>query len=544
MTSRKDISVAVVICLYNASMCFFVIFTEGNPTNSTPVVTQLVDKLDGDRGTSWAEYVDESMTELSHCHQWYEDIPREWCNNYISTIHRMMVNLVNQMSSQAQQIKQCRFVPDQELRYLFDGPYGSLEYNGACNIEWYITVHPAFSLNISVLAYDPVLLAPGCSQYYYVSDWRNWFRTVSGFNFVYRSINKENNLDTTPLCGKIIPTHVLNSGSSIKFQMPVVLGPFPVTIRIIYHIMRKLPEVALQKVKQHGRIFSSSNTKGMIIFQTYDTNKPGYYFSRFKRFFLNLIFDQTSVAFINVHTFWMWQLHLNITKIDIEQNDEFDIAFVDGYTQPWDSIIHAHTHFVGITSNSSTENFTSTLSEATLVVKYSNVRHLSFSVMYNSTRISCVPNICHENTTTIGKDATYTAEVISTTTQIYNLTYSTESLHSATSISLIITSLDVRGYYTYLCDYGGLLLMYKEGTQPYLPLGLYCSQGVITGILRAAKPLYLGSGSLSIIIKNYGPLNSIHLRYTVFDSECRGIVSGHFYLGHSLMNVQKIKVSL
>jgi hypothetical protein len=251
---------------------------------------------------------------------------------------------------------------------------------------------------------------------------------------------------------------------------------------------------------------------------------------------------KTAIIVINIRTFMMWRVACIFYAMGQASDNNNNVTFIDGHVHVWDAI----SYFPTMTGEVN-KKFQSTLNELTVVIHHDTDPMAGYDALgfdFFTLRDPCISVYCYQNVSVVQEGDIYSVEVNTEKTEIYNLTYYIPPGGATHSLALNITTFDLKGYSTYFCGYGGVQLSYREGSVWHLPLGLYCSQGTIIGLKQAAQPLHLGSGSLSIIIKNHRPMNTLVFSFVVYTSPCRGIISSHHQQQHYIFRMFSNAVSI
>ena len=498
-------------------------------------VEDLLSQLHPDtRGISWRLYVNKMVSHVDRCHL-RQHVRPYWCSSYKNIIQYVWRSLQIQGASQSCKVETCK--PNARNTNLFLASFGSIHYSESCKMEWIIKINPMFSFNITLLYYESVLqpaksiaFSSDEERWNYIRRYRHQELLHRGFSLVfknpftfYHGINH-----IASFGGKLTRSSIYFGGDLLYIMISPILKRTNVHFALTYQIFGKLSrfhyEPSTHSYVTPGRymyrgLIVDSSRRSMHDHYVPDMQLPMEY----------MTMDDKHIVRIGLHTYFMWQIAVALHYSWTTPVTNITMIFVDGPTLAWSSEILFPTNQCVLNMDTSLPyQVHSTLNDATLFLQYDTLYAdvLIMSFMYM--RDNCTSIHCHEVTTAIYQPLGIQHLIKTSNTEVYNMTYYipielTETSFLAVNISL----LRIKGLYTPLCEYGGVILTYSEGSVTQ-PLGMYCSVGTIQGLLKAAQPLHLGAGSLSILIKNYAPVNQIHLRFTVYISPCMGIFSSDF----------------
>ena len=525
MKGRVEIFITLMILIADHQICTSHLHKQSEMRS---LADQLLDRFDpAKRGISWGLYIDSALSYVAICGD--KTSKPHWCSSYIDINRSFSSRLRNQIYSQKYTDMKCHMSRN---TYLFQGSFGTIAHFGNCDVTWTLRIHSTFAFNITILDYEPYLQPSSCVTYLTWTDILYMSRIdydeiVSQTN-VRMFILTPSNRNLFTICGKYLETNLYYNGHNVRIGFDRKELGVDARVSIAYQVIAKLVQSAVTGERSKHKTPSHSSYSGLSVNNSYSSVSENV-FTNVQLGREQMSYGENSMMIMSLHTYMMWRVRSHVEVDDMEIDKELTLTFIDGPSKLWDSRIPfpIQTHVLGHTGQLSSQ-FYSTLNEITVVLLYAELAHGRVTAYFDFVRDNCTQIHCQQSV-----DAMYAQNIISRTihtskTEIYNLTYympSETPERSGASLALNITVFDLHGHYTSLCEYGGVLLTYREGAQDHQPLGMYCSVAVITGLRRIAKPLYLGGGSLSIIIKNYGPVNSLRLVFTLYITLCRGIVS-------------------
>ena len=511
----------------------------------------LINALTEKANISWHVYIDEAVSMFSRC-QLINDVTPMWCSVHIGMTRHMFLGVTARQQHHTYGRGHCSHVKDEVEHHVLRAPFGIIHYEGQCQIKWDITTHSAFSLNISVIEFDPVLQSLLCWELHRQE------RDQRGIQLVIDHVDDHAEPHAIPsqLCSETVPKNILVSSHRASVRLVLHFNPPPISMYITYQITTMLPILR----RSNDTVSYPTNVyEGITLYPTYYW--ASVYLRKFQPPLQYLRFGDTFAIILNIRTFMLWRVQA-IYK-GVCKSGQVNSTFVDGHVDLWDSQSYFSSASVcqNVMYNKSLrrktqnadqtdkqahhlhqseneiwkEEFHSTMNEAAIIVRHHGGGNVWVQIYFSTYKDPCTSPNCHMNISAVKEGEVYPVKVISHGTEWHNLTYYIPKGLTSYSLALNVTVFNLNGVSTYLCDYGGVLMMYKEATNMHLPLGMYCSQGAIVGLLKAAKPLHLGHGSLSIIIKNRAPINTILFSFILYTSPCRGIISSHYRLQQSII---------
>ena len=474
----------------------------------------------------------------------YEHIKYMKIRSFIDAIKSLSVNVTNIVSSlwntgpALSEHNTCRigeYITTQPL--LYRGHMSMMHFDSNCTLSWDVHVSRACSINITIVTKHWQVMEVNCNR-----------------------LPTDHSPDPLLMCACLTRLIIIQT-EPIKHYVGVFCGHMsPQSAMIAGHAV---------SIRLANLIQVSNHVAFVIIYQCveriaqlYQPHYTRYTDTEVERSAEMIPIPATAFRYKHSQTYTLWSVTVDLmhsinmiivvkmgdSDCVLNNSNDITVIVVDGPMTAFDAL--SHFNWINIVNDSDRcqpmkiTRWQSTLNDATIISSTHAYQHTHyFNLAYQS--ILCQYNICQQRIEQVVPNTLMRRHTYSVGTHMYNHTF--ESFGE--NIALNITSLDVIGYYPMFCSYGSVTLLYRDmvpqvddTTERFSRLrrhlslnseqtilGTYCSPSAVDGIVTFSKPLLLGKGSLSVLVKTYSHVTTIRIRYTVFTHKCQGVVYTHLY---------------
>ena len=480
------------------------------------------------RGPSWMSYVKYEFLILSECNQKSSARP-SWCTSYGSVLSHVLQELRSLVTSRHTSVNESCTWSYFYSRFLFHFiPFGTVKYAGgfnAASVQWNIAVNPVYALNTTLFYFESISEKTCICAFLHLhlqpavvtshkSDDSNAVYQCGVYRQPNTKIWRIHKLLTLFYSNKCECTDIL---FMLQYDLIEDLPPFPVYYAMFamksLHNVLDLIRIPFEQVQDVEYPFMSDKTTVMV-------GRP----------YVCIMVRITAPI--------MHQITLSVLMEGSRLSSHIGLSFFHGRLNINDIIPESGLRFIITNNRLATQNITSILNLATLVLwgNLDLITNYTLVVRYHKT--ICPGSYCKLQKRTMIPGNLDRIAVKSDMPEIYNFTYYIPPAYQDSSLAINITSFTLDApnvgdleQSSRVCDYGGLIMTYQEHEHTiHLPIAIICDQMSINRLLDIAQPLYLGRGSLSVILRNYG--YRLQFSFVVFTSGCRGIVASHVLLSH------------
>ena len=375
---------------------------------------------------------------------------------------------------------------------------GRVIYSGRCSLSWMIRVSVIFSINITVHHLSFAIH----SKKLYLKIQQEHPRI--GTERPYKAY------------GSPPPGNIYISGNIASVRLIVSEIQSQHDMYLTYQSIQKLPSISSKKFV--GR-FDYNITYGIL-----HHSEPTVTY---------ILLSRSTIVTIFFTTYWTWNFENITIVITCNNGQQFDlerVGFIDG---PW-VVDDAQLFPVELLD----------LRRCTCPMEYTEFRQTKMNmgglfiersaeefnvngfIEFVASPMVCVLPLCHAQKEQLIPGQILNQHVSSLGTSVLNYTYYIDE-EASHQMALSVNTMKLQGYNVRHCDYGGVILAYKDSihNQYHVALGVYCSPAAVASLLAIANPIYLSRGSLSIIVKSYQYLFGLDLAFSVLPTECHGIVA-------------------
>ena len=440
-------------------------------------------------------------------------------------------------------------------RLLFISYLGKMDFSANCSSTWEVHMHPTCAINITIATEHWKILEVQCLSLHRIKLHLCEGSQLTQLQFLAClecackteltiSQIKPNHTRIGSVCGHLPPQTFIISGNVAS-----------ISLKQNKHIPNRIRFI-VQYQCNHIRINSYESTTLFLGKRTNILATASPATKTINQNYLHHV-NRRVYNMVTVTVDLMHQVYLNInlsppmTNITDTTTDS-SIILVDGPMSATDAVNYFPVHRImggmGSARFVHQRTWTSTLNDATVISSYElNTKNEIIHLKYGAKLMPCQPHICRIEIKHVPHNLPMQQVVFATGTHIYNYTYVMET-PIQDYLAINVTHLYFDGFYSMSCRYGSVTFYfagtshdqdniiadkfniytkYKTYTSPQMVIGSYCSPSTIDGLLEVAKPLYLGKGTLSVVLKTYRYVTKISMNYTILTNKCMGVVDSY-----------------
>ena len=514
----------------------------------------------------WFKYIMELVRQsLRYCQM---DTPQTTasCASIISTkrsLSRYVIKVIHSLMHTRPDLSlhnTCQIdVPFREPRLLFSSYLGMMEFIANCSSTWEVHMHQTCAINITITTKHWDILEVQCLSLHirelqlcegsHLTELQ-FLTCLECFCETELSIRqlKPNNSHIGSVCGHLPPQTFMIPGNAASIVLKQNKH-IPNRIRfIVQHQCINIFEDSYESTT----LFSGKITHNLAYerhaIKAINHNEILPHVSINRR-----LYDMVTVTVdLMLHVYLIMNLSPPRTSCTPGGEVDSSIIIVDGPMSATDAV----NYFPVVTIMDGTgscqfvhrQTWISTLNDATVISSHGQIINSKIiNLKYEAKLIPCQPNICNFEIKHVFPDLPIIQSVYSAGTHIYNYTYVMET-PVQDYLAINVTSLSFDGFYSMSCRYGSatfyyagtgheqekmpqylfnIYAKYKTYASPQMVIGSYCSPSTIDGLLEAAEPLYLGKGTLSVVVKTYQHVTKVSINYTIITSKHHGVLDSY-----------------
>ena len=448
----------------------------------------------------------------------------------------------------------CRIGLPSSDQFLFRSYLGRMESLMNCSSSWVILMHQTCSINVTITTKDWHILQVQCRDVH-KEGWRGCDDTqltrsefltclrcfcvsalsISQMKPVYLLIGS--------VCGHLPPQSVMVAGyaASIVFTQNNHM-PNHIEYIMQYQCIQRFIDA------YEGKTIVSGENTDVFVHVEPEIQVINHIASQ-QTSWIRKVLRMFTVT-VDLMCYVDWTINMSIqNRCANDDNVNVSVFLVDGPMSATDAFNYFPVHEIieenQICPFQYQQTWQSTLNDATLITSRPlNRNYESINIIYEAKLIKCQSHFCYAEVKDIVAGEPMPISIYSEGTRICNYTYVMDSSNRE-YMAINVTHISFDGFYSMSCRYGSLTFYYHDEfdhgaadtlnigdkyttyTSPQMPIGTYCSPATIDGLLEFAKPLYLGKGVISVILKTYQFVSRIRVIFSIITSRCHGITQGY-----------------